>query len=88
MTIKTEKNIPAEIASMTFEQSLQALEEIVRRLESGQTSLEESISDYTRGTALRAHCTKKLEDARLKVEKIIQQPDGIATETFATEEQN
>lgn len=79
-------NISAEIAAMSFEQAMQALEEIVRRLESGQAALEDSIADYTRGTALKLHCMNKLSDARLRVEKIIQQGDGaLKTEPFATE---
>lgn len=66
---------------------MQSLEEIVRRLESGQISLEESIHDYTRGMALRSHCMQKISDAKLKVEKILASPDGkILTEKFTTEE--
>ncbi len=77
----------ADISSLSFEQALQSLEEIVRRLESGQISLEESIADYTRGTALRSHCAQKISDARLKVEKIIQHAEGtISTDPFHTEE--
>jgi exodeoxyribonuclease VII small subunit len=80
-------SIPADIAAMNFEQSLHALEEIVRRLESGQTTLENSIADYTRGTILKEHCSQKLRDARLKVEKIISKADGsVTTENFAVAE--
>ena len=76
----------SDIAEMSFEAALKELEEIVRKLEAGQGELEASITDYTRGTALRAHCQKKLENAKLKVEKIIQQPDGaLSTEAFAAE---
>ena len=77
---------PADTNALSFEQAMQQLEGIVRRLESGQASLEESINDYTRGTALRDHCNTLLKQARLKVEKIIQQADGtLASEPFATE---
>jgi len=88
VTPRTEKKpSPEDIESMSFEQAIAALETIVKRLESGQISLEESIDDYTRGTALRSHCAKKISDARLQVEKIIRQSDGtIATENFITEE--
>ena len=40
-------------------------------LESGKAPLERSIEVYERGAALKAHCEKKLEAARLKVEKIV-----------------
>ncbi|NBU27011.1 MAG: exodeoxyribonuclease VII small subunit, partial [Caulobacteraceae bacterium] len=40
-------------------------------LESGQAPLEESISVYERGALLKAHCERKLEAARLRVEKVV-----------------
>ncbi|MEI6729719.1 MAG: exodeoxyribonuclease VII small subunit [Pseudomonadota bacterium] len=65
-----------EIASLSFEQAMRELEIIVRKLESGQGELESSIADYERGQALKEHCGKKLADAKMKVEKIIQAKDG------------
>ncbi|VAV88588.1 Exodeoxyribonuclease VII small subunit [hydrothermal vent metagenome] len=73
---------PQPINSMNFETALAELEKIVGQLESGDVALELSISLYERGNALRAHCDAKLEEARLKVEKIVLSKDGqIATET-------
>jgi exodeoxyribonuclease VII small subunit len=60
-----------EIASLSFEQALAELEQIVGRLESGQAPLEDSIRMYERGAALKAHCETRLEAARLRVEKIV-----------------
>jgi len=83
---ETEHQEHQDIAAMSFEQALAELEEIVRRLESGQGVLDSSINDYTRGTRLREHCQKQLADAKLKVEKIIKQADGsLATEPFEAE---
>lgn len=62
---------PADIASLSFEQALAELEQIVSRLESGQAPLEDSIRLYERGAALKAHCEQRLEAARLRVEKIV-----------------
>lgn len=73
----------SDIASMSFEQALKELETIVRKLESGQGELEASITDFERGTALKEHCQKKLTDARMKVEKIMQAANGtLATQPF------
>jgi len=66
----------ADISALTFEQALAELEKIVSELESGQAPLERSIDIYTRAAALKAHCEKKLEAARLKVEKIVLGPGG------------
>ena len=67
---------PADIATLSFEQALAELEQIVARLESGQAPLEDSIRMYERGAALKAHCEKRLEAARLRVEKIVVGPQG------------
>ncbi len=71
----------AEIAAMSFEQAMAALEEIVDRLESGEAPLEDSIALYERGAALRRHCEARLRDAELRVEKIVQGEDGEAAGT-------
>lgn len=76
-----ETNIPDDIKNMNFEAALGALEEIVRNLESGQVSLEESIDIYTRGTALKAHCEAKLKDATARIEKITKSGDGSLSTT-------
>lgn len=57
-------------ADLTFEEALRQLEEIVTLLERGDISLDEAIKAYEQGTKLKAHCQKRLEEARLKVEKI------------------
>ena len=69
MTDATAPN-PA-LAAMSFEEALAELEKIVQRLESGSAPLEESISIYERGAALKAHCEARLEQARLRVEKVV-----------------
>ncbi len=55
---------------MTFEESLKELEETVRRLESGDTTLEEAMSLFEKGVALTKECRKKLDEAELKVKLI------------------
>lgn len=73
-----------DIAAMTFEDALRALEEVVRKLESGEVPLDESINLYERGEALRQHCQKRLDAAQARIEKIVAGPDGApaATEPF------
>ncbi len=66
----------ADIDALSFEQALAELERIVGQLESGQAPLEQSIELYERGALLKAHCEKRLEAARLRVEKIVVGPGG------------
>ena len=68
-----------DIAAMSFEKALAALEEIVARLEAGKVDLEESIKIYERGEALRKHCESKLKDAEMRIEKITLNAAGKPT---------
>jgi len=79
---ENDPNISAPgIGTMTFEQALQALEAVVKQLESGEVALDDSITLYERGEALRAHCQARLDAASARIEKIVAGPDGRATGT-------
>jgi exodeoxyribonuclease VII small subunit len=74
------------IESMSFEDSLKELETIVRRLEEGKINLDEAMQAYERGAGLKAHCEKKLKEARLRVEQIVVGENGsITTKACALE---
>lgn len=66
----TEGTKNVDIQQMTFEKAMQELEQIVAKLERGDVELEESITIYERGEALRNHCDVLLKQAEAKVEKI------------------
>jgi exodeoxyribonuclease VII small subunit len=61
---------------MTFEQALAELEAIVQELERGQLDLDAAIKAYERGTQLKTHCSAKLREAQLRVERISFSDDG------------
>ena len=67
---------PAEIAALSFEDALNELEQIVRRLETGSAKLDEAIGAYERGALLKRHCEAKLREAQSRVEKIVIGADG------------
>jgi exodeoxyribonuclease VII small subunit len=69
-----------DIAALSFEQALQALERIVSDLERGDVPLEAAIRTYERGERLKAHCERLLTAAEDKVERIKSQR-GKATGT-------
>lgn len=71
------------VEKMAFESALAELETIVKDLESGKVSLEESITAYERGMALKSHCEAKLRDAQMKIEKIVVGANGtLSTQKF------
>ncbi len=71
----------ADVSTLSFEKALAELEGIVEKLESGKVDLEQSISIYERGEALKKHCEKLLKDAEARIEKITLKPDGTPAGT-------
>lgn len=67
-----------EIAALSFEDALRALEDVVRRLESGEVPLDDSITLYEQGEALRKHCQTRLDAAQARIERIVAGADGQA----------
>lgn len=66
--------------NMTFEESMQRLEQIVRIMERGEAPLEESLKLFQEGTELVRKCGKLLDEAQLQVTKIMTASDGSPVE--------
>ena len=56
------------LEKMTFEDAMKELENLVDSLDKGDVSLDEAIAAYDRGSQLKDHCQKKLNEAKMKVE--------------------
>jgi exodeoxyribonuclease VII small subunit len=66
-----------------FERSLARLEEVVRRLESPQLSLDDAMKLFEEGVALSRECQKQLEEAEGRVEILLKKADGkLAAEPY------
>ena len=63
-------NIDNVLEKMTFEDAMNELESIVNALDKGDISLDKAIAVYDRGSKLKDHCEKKLNEAKMKVETI------------------
>lgn len=59
-----------DIATLSFEQAFQLLDEIVTQLEQGDLPLDQSLSLHERGQKLAEHCARKLDEAELKVKEV------------------
>jgi exodeoxyribonuclease VII small subunit len=72
-----------------FERSLARLEEVVRRLESPQLSLDDAMKLFEEGVALSRECQKQLEEAEGRVEILLKKADGkLTAEPFDPERES
>ncbi len=67
---------PAPAGRPEFEKSLSRLEEIVKKLENGNLSLEEAMTLFEEGVQLSRSCQKQLEEAEKRVELLVKKADG------------
>lgn len=77
-----------KIEKMSFEQSMEKLEEIVKELENENISLEESMEKFEMGIKLSSNCLKKLSEAESKIEKLTRTKNGkLVAEELDLEEE-
>ncbi len=70
----------------TFEESIEMLENIVSKLESQDTSLEEAMKLFQTGVELSSECSKKLENAKQAVHALIEQDGQMKKEEFISDD--
>jgi exodeoxyribonuclease VII small subunit len=75
------------MATEKFETALHKLEEVVKRLEGGELSLDDSLKAFEEGVKHAAFCARKLNEAEKRVELLLKQKDGaFVREEFRPEE--
>lgn len=75
------------VSEMSFEQAMKELETVVDKLEHGEVGLDDSITLYERGAALKKRCEDELKRAEEKVAAIKLDGDGNPTGTTPVEGQ-
>ena len=70
-----------------FEEALQKLDEIVRRMESGDLSLEESLKAFEEGVKLARFCSRKLDEAERRVEILLNEDEAQTVKPFQEEQE-
>ena len=82
--------VPAEPPKKgDFEKSLTRLEEVVKRLENADLSLDDSMKLFEEGVKLSRECQKQLEEAEGRVEILLKKADGkIVAEPFDPGDEN
>jgi len=72
-----------------FETALKKLEDVVKKLEGGDLSLDDSLKAFEEGVKLAGFCSRKLDEAEKRVEILIKQKDGTFTrDKFQVEDGN
>jgi exodeoxyribonuclease VII small subunit len=66
----TSGGTPKPVAELSFEQALDELDALVRRMEAGELSLDDSIAAYRRGAELARFCQAKLAAAEQEIKKL------------------
>lgn len=75
-----------KIEGLSFEEAMAELQGIVRNIETGKDNLEDIIQNYERGNALKEFCEKKLKEAKLRIDKIVEKDgDNFALEPLDKE---
>ena len=74
------KDNKKEIESLSFEQAIENLTEIVDKIETGQIPLAESLQQYEKGMEMIKHCRRILLDAEKRIEEIAEEQDEDETE--------
>jgi exodeoxyribonuclease VII small subunit len=78
--MSSSSNKPAETQRKgDFEKSLVRLEEVVKRLENTDLSLDEAMSLFEEGVKLAQECQKQIEEAEGRVEILLKKADGKIT---------
>jgi exodeoxyribonuclease VII small subunit len=65
-----------EAVDKNFESALEELEQVVEQLESGELSLEDSLSAFEKGVGLVRFCNQKLNEVEKKIEMLVRDKEG------------
>ena len=74
------------MAREKFEEALGRLEELVKKMETGDMTLEESLKAFEEGTRLARFCAKKLDETERRVDLLLKQGEEPGTRPFRDED--
>ena len=77
------------MGELKFEKAIQSLEKIVDDLEKGELDIDKSLEMFEEGIKMSRVCSKKLNEAEAKIEKLTRNQKGeLITELFPLEDNN
>ena len=72
--------------SKSFEEQIEQLESIVKELEKGELTLEDSVTKFEEGIKISRECNKTLEEAEKKITILVNQDGEMKEQKINTEE--
>ncbi len=77
------------MGEVKFEKAIQRLEKIVDDLEKGELDIDKSLEIFEEGIKMSRICSKKLNEAEAKIEKLTRDQKGeLVSELFPVEDEN
>ncbi|OPY90673.1 MAG: Exodeoxyribonuclease 7 small subunit [Syntrophus sp. PtaU1.Bin208] len=70
------------MAKEKFEEAMAKLESLVRRMEGGEMTLEESLKAFEEGIRLSRLCASRLDEAERRVELLVRENKEITVQPF------
>jgi exodeoxyribonuclease VII small subunit len=74
------------MAKDKFEEAVGRLEDIVKKMEAGDMTLEESLKAFEEGIKLARLCSRRLDEAERRVEVLLKQEEELVVKPFQVEE--
>ena len=84
---KTDETVAEEDTEVSFEDALSQLEEVVHRMETGESPLESLVENYQSGVRLLKLCRSKIERAEMKVKEVTDQNGELELRNFTQAEE-
>ena len=73
------------MAEEKFEKALAKLEDIVKRMEQGDMTLEESLKAFEEGIRLSRLCAKRLDEAERRIQLLLNNEEGLSVKPYSGE---
>ncbi len=80
--MSTKPTKPTNKSHASFETSLNTLEQLIQKMESGNLSLEESLKSFEEGVKLTKICQQALSKAEQKVQLLLEQNGELVSQPF------
>ena len=85
---QSESSSEGPLSNLKFEEAFQKLETIIKKLDEGNLTLEDSLKAFEEGVRLSRFCSRKLDEAEKRVDLLLKESNGrLISQPFSLEEE-